>query len=150
MTTPRCLTEFDDIRIAGGRRKLQADLQVDLGVFVQELHAWDARGEHVWLSAERTTVLCIPAGTTSDYSSIPSVLPQWVVGRWDQHDIAGFAHDWLYQLGAARAVADRVWRIIARSGDRHVNPVQGWLGWAGIRVGGWKAYRAHARNRGVA
>ncbi len=35
---------------------------------------------------------------------------------------------------------------VARSGEG-VGPVRGFLGWAGLRLGGWVAYRQHARAR---
>lgn len=147
MSSARCLTELDDKRLPNGRRLVQAPLVVDLGVFIAELHAWDPNGARVSISPEHTTVLTVAAGTTTDYSSIPSMLPAWMVGRWDQHDVAGVVHDDLYQAGAPRGPSDRAWRIIAQSGERHVNPAQGWLGWAGLRVGGWRAYGTHARAR---
>lgn len=141
MPTARLLSALDDLRLDDGTRLLQAPLRADLGVFIQELHAWDPAGVYVSLSETGTTILTIPAGSTSNYSSVPSIVPEWLVGRWDQHDVAGFVHDLLYHLGAPRGPSDQVWRILARSGTRHVNAVQGWFGYAGLRVGGWVRYR---------
>jgi hypothetical protein len=156
MTTAHLLSgPLDDIRLDDGRRRLQADLVVDLGVRVGELHVWaylvghhdnattaDWRVSPGHAAAPGTTQIRVPAGFETDYSSVPG--PAWFVGRFDQHDIAGVVHDALYRWGAPRAAADRVWRIIARSGKRHVNAVQGFLGWAGLRVGGWVAWRRYS------
>jgi len=140
-----------------GRRRLVRPFAIALGYRDELLAPFDAavRARSLRLippelreilELEPPTALLIPAGFDTDFSSIP-VLARSVMGRWDRHDIAGVAHDWLYRVGAPRASADRAWRAIARSGHRRLGPVRGFLGWSGLRVGGWAAYRARARDR---
>jgi hypothetical protein len=110
-------------RLPDGRRELLRDLVVEIN------------GEKI----------VIPAGTITDYSSIPQVVA-WLV-RWSRVDVAGVVHDYLYQTGSRpRAEADAIWRTVARSGECRANRVQGWLGWAGLRVGGWWAWRKHRKK----
>ena len=123
-------------RTPEGRRVLLEPLVVDLGVLEFSLHEFPS----VAMSEMGATVITVPAGFDTDFSSIPVALA-WVLGDWRKYDLAGVVHDWLYRIGADRLVADRVWRRVARSGDFAVGPVRGFLGWAGLRVGGWVAYR---------
>ena len=86
--------------------------------------------------------LTIPAGTITDFSSIP-----WygrILVRWSKVDIAGVVHDWYYQTGAtSRARADAIWRLVAMAGTYHANAFQAWVGWLALRVGGWIAWRRY-------
>jgi len=79
--------------------------------------------------------ITIPAGTLTDFSSIP-----WygrILVRWSKVDIAGVVHDWLYQTAfTSRARADKIWRLVAVAGDHHANAFQAWVGWLALRVGG--------------
>jgi hypothetical protein len=153
VTTARLLTELDDRRLPDGRRELQQDLIVDLGVYLRELHEWavDRQLEdRVYFSdrfvdgqAYHSTVLRIPAGYITNYASIPSWAPAWLVGRWDQTDCASVVHDGLYEWGAPRGPSDTAWWIIARSGERHLNAFQGAADWAGLRLGGWRVHRRY-------
>ena len=99
-----------------GRRRLLRDLVVDVD------------GQQI----------TIPAGTLTDFSSIP-----WfgrILVRWSKVDIAGVVHDWLYQTAfTSRARADRIWRLVANAGEHHANSFQAWAGWLALRVGGWLA-----------
>lgn len=154
MTTARCLTDLADVRRSDGRRELLSDLVVDLGVHLPELHEWakDRRLDEqigtdyrVKLSGNWTTIVRVPAGFDTDYSSVPG--PAWWVGRWDQTDIAGVTHDALVRWLCPEAVAAFVWRLVARSGERHVNAAQGFLGWAGLRVWGKVVYEPSLRRK---
>ena len=84
----------------------------------------------------------IPAGTITDFSSIP-----WygrILVRWSKVDIAGVVHDWCYQTGASsRARADAIWRLVAMAGTYHANVFQAWVGWLALRVGGWIAWNRY-------
>ena len=84
----------------------------------------------------------IPAGTITDFSSIP-----WygrILVRWSKVDIAGVVHDWCYQTGASsRARADAIWRLVAMAGTYHANAFQAWVGWLALRVGGWIAWNRY-------
>lgn len=86
--------------------------------------------------------LTIPAGTITDFSSIP-----WygrILVRWSKVDIAGVVHDWYYQTGAAsRARADKIWRLVAVAGTHRANAFQAWVGWLALRVGGWIAWHRY-------
>lgn len=87
----------------------------------------------------------IPAGFETDYSSIPAAA-RWLV-RWDRVDIAGVVHDYLYKEAPyGRRRADQMWRRVATRGDHHANWVQATLGYYGLRVGGWWAWRKHRAN----
>ncbi len=89
--------------------------------------------------------IAIPAGTITDFSSIP-----WygrILVRWSKVDIAGVVHDWNYQIGAtSRARADAIWRLVAMAGTYHANAFQAWVGWLALRVGGWIAWRRYRRQ----
>lgn len=91
--------------------------------------------------------IIVPAGTRTDFSSIPQLFA-WFV-RWSKVDVAGVVHDWLYQSGELpRKDADRVWRVVAQSGIHAANPLQAFLGYIGLRLGGWYAWRNHRKNDG--
>lgn len=84
----------------------------------------------------------IPAGTRTDFSSIP-----WfgrILVRWSKVDIAGVVHDWYYQTGLiTRARADAIWRLVAVAGEHHATAFQAWVGWLALRVGGWIAWNRY-------
>jgi len=138
-------------RMDDGRRLLLRDLIVGLGYVDPELVPFhDSKSGAAGLGPRNSqygTIIRVPTGFDTDYSSVP-VLGRLVMGRWDRHDIAGVVHDWLYRVGAPRSSADTAWRTIATSGTRRVGPVRGFLGWAGLRLGGWVSYRSRARERG--
>jgi hypothetical protein len=93
--------------------------------------------------------ITIPKGRDTDYSSIPWFARALV--RWSRVDVAGVVHDHLYLTSKLRkSQADRVWRLVAMSGDHHANPLQAWLGYIGLLLGGWPAWWGHrlrARKR---
>jgi len=90
-------------------------------------------------------LVTIPAGTITDFSSIP-----WfgrMLVRWSKVDIAGVVHDRYYQTGTIkRSRADAVWRMVAMAGTHHANAVQAWIGWLALRVGGWIAWRNYRNH----
>jgi len=133
--------ELQTKRTKNGRRILLKALSVDLGTKIEGLKTFSKT------SRKKTSVVIVPAGFDTDFSSVPA-LARTFMGRWDKHDIAGVVHDWLYRVGAPRRDADRAWWIVATSGVRRVNPVQGFMGWAGLRIGAWVSYRRLARERG--
>ena len=91
-------------RLSTGRRKLLCDLIVEIPS--------DPSGTE----PEKITV---SSGFDTDFSSLPTFL-QWVV-HWSKVDVAGVVHDWLYANGAERKRADRIWRILALSGEHHAS-----------------------------
>ena len=81
----------------------------------------------------------------TDFSTIP-FFGRWVV-RWSKVDIAGVIHDVLYHDGSlSRAQADRVWRLVASSGEHSANAVQAWVCWVALRLGGWLAWNSYRRR----
>lgn len=88
----------------------------------------------------------IEEGYITDYSSIPW-FGRFVV-RWSRVDIAGVIHDWLYEKGSgSRSEADRVWRVVARSGKHHANCLQAGICWFALRVCAWCAWRRNKDSR---
>ncbi len=110
-------------RMDDGRRRLLRDLNLEI------------EGDPI----------TIPAGTITDFSSIP-----WfgrILVRWSKVDIAGVVHDWYYQTGASsRARADAIWRLVSMAGTHHANAFQAWVGWFALRVGGWISWRRYRRK----
>ena len=100
----------------------------------------------------------------TDFSSIPS-FGRCVV-RWSKVDVAGVVHDWLYQTVGNGSVsnethegkklrnsitqkeADKIWRLIALSGNHRASRVQAWVCWLALRVAGWAVWNAYHRKDG--
>ena len=128
-----CLIGFrlQTYRLSNGRRMLLRPLLVEVP------GSWGGR-----------TIL-IPKGFDTDYSSIPSCL-HWIV-RWSKVDVAGVVHDWLYRRGnLTRWDADKVWRLVARSGPHSANWLQAWTCWLGLWLFGGFAWRQHSVERNQA
>lgn len=84
-------------------------------------------------------MIVVPKGFDTDYSSYPWITRSIV--RFDRVDVAGVVHDYLYRTRRkTRKQADRIWRLIAMHGEVSANAFQGWVSWAGLRVGGWLAW----------
>ena len=79
--------------------------------------------------------ITVPAGFTTDYSSIPWLARPLV--RWSKVDIAGVVHDYLVRPGSQmrRRDADKIWYLLAQCGEHAANEMQAWLGWLGLRIG---------------
>jgi hypothetical protein len=89
----------------------------------------------------------IPKDTRTDFSSIPAIGRMFV--RWSKVDIAGVVHDWLYENGEPngdRREADRIWRLVAVSGQHHANAFQAWGCWFFLRLFGGFAWNRHRRR----
>jgi hypothetical protein len=128
-------------RLDNGDRKLLRDLVIDLGV---DLGLGDGELEGFSVSADGTRVT-VPKGFTTDFSSIPAFAR--ALYRFDSVDLAGCCHDYAYYVGVPRPEADEIWRLVAISGTRRVSRFRGRLGWIALRLGGWPAYRSHAKRR---
>jgi hypothetical protein len=86
--------------------------------------------------------IVVPEGFPTDFSSIP-FWARFVV-RWSRVDVAGVVHDWCYHVGLqdesgrpSRALSDKIWRDIAQRGQSRANPLQAWVCWTGLWLGGW-------------
>ncbi|NNE20939.1 MAG: DUF1353 domain-containing protein [Myxococcales bacterium] len=128
-TDPSQDTRLRTERLANGNRELLADLtRQSCGVNI-----------------------VVPKGFETDFSSIP-FWARFVV-RWSRVDVAGVVHDWCYHTGIrdefgkpSRSLSDDIWRHIAERGDSQANPLQAWVCWAGLRLGGWMAWNKHRRR----
>ncbi len=88
----------------------------------------------------------IEKGYITDYSSIP-FFGRFVV-RWSKVDLAGVIHDWLYEKGSvSKLEADKIWRIVARSGKHHANCLQAGICWFALFIGAWCAWIKHKESR---
>ena len=104
-------------RLSDGTRKLLRDLIIEVD------------GEN----------FVVPKGFITDYSSIPTIF-SWLV-NWSKVDIAGVLHDYLYTVQRLpRKKSDDIWQKVAKAGNHSANLVQSWIGWAGLRIGGWVAW----------
>jgi hypothetical protein len=129
-------------RLDNGDRMLLRDLVIDLDV---DLRLGDGTFEGFSRSADGTTVVTVPKGFTTDFSSIPAFAR--ALYRFDSVDLAGCCHDYAYSIGVPRSPADEIWRLVAISGTRHVSEFRGRLGWIALRLGGCLSYRSHAQRR---
>ena len=88
----------------------------------------------------------IRAGALTDLASAPWFM-RWLIEPEDWPWVTpAVIHDHAYAgLAATRAQADRWWRqaVIAVGGDSG----RAWLTWAGLRAGGWLAWRRNRRQR---
>ena len=116
-------------RLSDGRRELSRSLRIKVPGFGDKIE--------------------IPKGFDTDYSSIPSFL-HWIV-RWSKVDVAGVVHDWLYRRGdLPRSEADRIWRLVALTGEHSANGIQAWTCWLGLRLFGGAAWSNHSVERNQA
>jgi len=137
MSTARRVSDLLRVdRLDDGRRRLVRDLVIDLGV---TLEIGDDEYPAFTRSQAGTTVVTVPEGFITDFSSIPPFARAFY--RFDSVDLAGCCHDLAYRVGVPRPLADRIWEIVATSGRRRVGRVRGWLGWLGLRAGGWVGYK---------
>ncbi len=121
-------------RLPDGRRKLLRPLTVNLGYLIDVDH-------RLYPGVRRLkgcTVITVPEDSETDFSSVPRFARFFM--RWDRVDIAGVLHDHLYGIQFPRRQADIAWRTVARAGQQHLGPVAAYLGFAGLRVGGWAAW----------
>jgi hypothetical protein len=120
------------------------------GVFlaVPSVH-WTARGDRLILDGPLVyrdaagDVWEVPKGFSSDLASVPRWVPGIVRIAFRgplQTAHAAILHDALYASGSTtRADADRLfWEALRASGE---GVVGAWLLWAGVRIGGWWAWR---------
>ena len=125
MAKPSCVISgpLQTEKMPDGRRRLLRDLIVK------------AEGS--------TPVVLARKDFTTDFSSIPW-FGRFLV-RWSKVDVAGVAHDLLYQTGTStRKTADEVWRQVAMAGEHCATPLQAricWMFLRGFSYRAWKSYR---------
>ena len=99
--------------------------------------------ELVWYR-DAVTYIEIPVGFKSDLASVPRVLWSAVASPWDLALPALF-HDLLYaQQVVKRRVADQT--LLSMMEDSNIPWAVRWTVYLGVRVGGWVAWRQHARE----
>jgi hypothetical protein len=88
-------------------------------------------------------VYVVPAGTLTDFGSIPRLA--WIIVGPPGDRPAGYVlHDWLYQSAVvSRARADALLREAL--GVLGYPRWRRWLIWSQVRVWGWVAWNAHRR-----
>ncbi len=103
----------------------------------------------IYQSAGLQALITVPAGFTTDLASIPR--PLWALlpkeGRYNRPAVI---HDWLYRVGAVqgrpieRAAADHALKEAMHAAG--VRWSQRWAIYAGVRGGGWLAWRKHRQG----
>ena len=86
-------------------------------------------------------VVTVPTGFETDFESIPRVPVIYLLLAQSSNE-AGVVHDYLYRAGSkprvTRAQADAVFYEASRCDG--CNLVSSWAKWAGVRVGGMRAF----------
>lgn len=146
MTWARVISEpIQSEDLGDDRYRMLRALVVDLGLnFVAGYSGF--RHSEVKVGRPLSTIATVPKGFETDFSSIPLWSQPILLGPKSRYRVAGAVHDLAYLVGVPRRLADRIWRHVARSGEG-VGPVRGFLGWLGLRLGGWVAWRRHKRAR---
>lgn len=105
---------------------------------------WFLREPLLW-RADSGHRVCVPENFVTDFASIPR--PLWaLLPQWDGYGPAAVMHDYLYwaQL-MSRGEADRY--MLEAMRDQKVSRLKRWIVFAGVRAGGWFAWRANARHK---
>jgi hypothetical protein len=94
----------------------------------------------IWRSD--TERIVVPAGTSTDLASIPRPL-RGILNQNGNSRRPAVLHDYLYQTQSLpRAAADEIFRrALAADG---MGAVERFAYWAGVRLGGWLAWRNKA------
>lgn len=96
---------------------------------------WVLLSPLIWDGEERYEV---PAGFITDLASIPRVF-RWLLEQNGGSRRAAVLHDYLYRTHVtSRAQADELFSKALKA--EGVNPIGGFLYWAGVRLGGWAVY----------
>lgn len=118
--------------------------QLDTEVYDEQKGIDKLLGALAYFSAVLGKLIEVPAGFLTDYASVPRLpLAYAVLGGKGKK--AAVVHDWLYKSQSVpRAVADAVFREALEASG--YGPVVRAMFYAGVRVGGWVAWRQHARE----
>jgi hypothetical protein len=105
---------------------------------------WFLREKLVWLSDSGHRV-CVPQNFVTDFASVPRLL--WtLLPQWDGYGPAAVMHDYLYWAQIVpRAEADRY--MLEAMRDQRVSLLKRWIVYAGVKAGGWIAWRANTRHK---
>jgi hypothetical protein len=89
--------------------------------------------------------VCVPQNFVTDFASIPR--PLWaLLPQWDGYGPAAVMHDYLYWAQPmSRGEADRY--MLEAMRDQKVSRLKRWIVFAGVRAGGWFAWRANTRHK---
>lgn len=106
---------------------------------------WRVLSPLIYSSDVARRVFIVPEGFETDLASVPR-LPLMFLLTGDTAHAAAVLHDFLYSSREVdRASADAVFREAAiNSGEPAWRT---WLMWAGVRLGGWSAWNAHATSQ---
>jgi hypothetical protein len=113
---------------------------------------WITEARFRMWSAVANRIIEVPAEFVTDFASVPRLPFAFMIagGRCPQ---AAVPHDWLYQHPDwdNRGLADAVFLEAAEitqpeCGIEAETPAVRGLMWAGIRAGGWKAWRDHGKR----
>ncbi len=128
-------------RLDTGERKLVRPLVIDMNEPVP-LGGF----RHEWVTiVNGNPQVTVPDGFVTDFSSIPWIFRP--LYRFSAVDLAGCVHDLAYRIQMPRKAADRMWEIVATSGETNCNKVtrrRGHLGYWALRIGGKWAYTDNA------
>lgn len=86
--------------------------------------------------------ITVPEGFKTDYASVPRIpIIYAMVGNCSHR--AAVIHDYLYRKGAIPTVSQKVADQIFREAMlvKGVPWWRRWIMWAGVRIGGWTAYK---------
>lgn len=90
----------------------------------------------------------VPVGFISDLESRPTLLPGFIhflLGDKLETARAALVHDFLYKTGSvSRKEADTIYYEALRD---NINIFGSFLGWLGVRVGGWIAWKKHRKAK---
>lgn len=91
----------------------------------------------------------VPQGFVTDFASVPQIF--WnVLPPWGAYGKAAVLHDWLYhEQTYTRAKTDKI--FLEAMTVLGVSALRKYVIYAGVRLGGWKAWNEHAKeNKGAA
>jgi len=111
-------------------------------------YPWRLEQDLVYQSG-RLGGIVVPAGYCTDFASVPRI-PGVYALTGDRAALASIIHDWLYDArpdGVTRKDADRVFLEAMRAAnDPRTRVVRG-LMYAGVRAGGWLAWRRDSSHK---
>jgi len=112
---------------------------------------WRLERVLIFYSESLDAEIRVPMGFITDFSSVPRLpFMYWWFGN--RASRPGVIHDWLYEKAKVqgrpitRSQADEVWREACDADGQDYLSSRSM--WAGIRAGGWWAWRDHRKRNG--